>query len=117
MESNVVFVMGRIEDAVCDAVNIVFAIVRPDYQEKADKETLYKGNTNIPLTRAVARCYSFYVMHDKYGFPYSAISKRSGKHINSVIRNVRKVRDGIFFDPIYQHTNVLMLDKLNEGIL
>lgn len=117
MESNRAYMMDKIEGAVCDAVNITFALLRPEYTDKAEKARLYTGNTNIPLIRSVARYYSFYVMHDKYGFTYNRISKRSGKHPNSVMRSVRRVREGIFIDPLYKYVNAIMTDKLNVGIL
>lgn len=106
-----------IERAVCDCVTTVFTVMRPGMLIDADPDTIYQGKTNITLSRACARHFSFYVMHDNFGFTYRQIAMRAGMSERAVMKQVRKVRQMVFIDQVYMELKRLMTLKQEDGIL
>lgn len=88
-------VFAQVERKVCDIVCSRGLEVRPD--------ELYTGRGNIPVARAMARNYIFYVLHNSYGFSYSAISRRAEMNKESVMRCIRKVQYLSESDALYKH--------------
>lgn len=106
-----------VEKAVCDAVNTVFTVMRPDMANNAHPEDIYRDKKNITLSKATARHFCLYALHDKYGFTYKDIASHTGMNEKAVMKCVRKVRNCIFIDTIYMEVNRIMTMKMEDGIL
>lgn len=109
--------MSKVEESVCDAVNIIFSAFRPDLVANVTPKELYAGKTSISLARASARGFAFYVMHDHYALAYSLLAKRSKMNIRSVIRQVKHIRERIFIDALYKELYSQIKTRLEDGIL
>ena len=99
------------ETLVCEAVNKAFEALRPR-AAKVTADGLYAKKGNVPLPVATARHFCFRLLHDVYGLPYSAIARRAGMNVTSVIKKVRKVRLMIFTDNIYKAVNAYINEEL-----
>lgn len=88
-------VFAQVERKVCDIVRSRGLEVRPD--------ELYIGRGNIPVARAMARNYIFYILHNSYGLSYSTISRRAKMNKESVMRCIRKVQDFSESDALYKY--------------
>lgn len=94
-------IINNAETLVCEAVNKAFEALRPG-AARVTADGLYDKKGNVPLPVATARHFCFRLLHDVYGFPYSAIAQRAGMNAASVIKKVRKVRSMMFTDEIYK---------------
>lgn len=81
-------VIRKVERIVCDCVNKVFIGRNPIYPS-----TIYEGRTNIMLTGRIARGAVFTVSHNRFGVPYSDISRHSNISDRNIIRSVRAYKD------------------------
>lgn len=100
---------------VCDAVNVTFATMRPDVKRMASTEGLYEGHGY--LATATARFFVFRTLHDIYGFSYSELSSLSNIKMRRVMRAVKKIRDGIFLDPLYKQIKNEIDKRVTDGLL
>ena len=103
--------INNAETLVCEAVNRAFEALRPGVV-KVTADGLYNKKGNIPLPVATARHFCFRLLHDVYGLPYSAIARRAGMNVTSVIKKVRKVRLMVFTDEIYKTVNTYINEDL-----
>jgi len=108
---------GAVERMVCDVVSGEFMSVRPFVSASVDVGQLYACKKNVPAAVATARHFCFYVMKDVYGFTYSYIAERAGMRIGSVMKSVRKIRYGVFFDPFLIGLHKKIGKRLEDGIL
>lgn len=99
------------ETLVCEAVNKAFEVLRSG-AVKVAADGLYNKKGNVSLPVATARHFCFRLLHDVYGLPYSAIARRAGMNVTSVIKKVRKVRLMVFTDEIYKTVNAYIKEEL-----
>lgn len=104
-------VMLKVEDMVCECVNIALLISEGSI---VTSENVYSGKKNIPFARAVARNFIFDVLHNKYGFSYAVVAQRGNCNRESVMRCVRKCHYLAFTDKIYKEVRELITSKLQE---
>lgn len=105
------YTMQKVETMVCECVS---SIMTEENREQVSCDDVYKGTTNIPFGRIVARNFILEVLHNKYGFSYSALAQRSNMQVTSVMRCVKKCIDFMLYDNIYKRVNMKIELKLRE---
>jgi len=110
-------VLLSVERMVCNIVNGVLAELRPDIKVEASVETLYDGKKNIPYARILARGFSLRTMKDVFGFSYATIANHAGMKKLSVMKNVRKVRTGIFVDSVMKVISDEIQNRIEIGLI
>lgn len=98
-----VVLMSKVERNVCATVSKILA-------GDVNPHDLYIGIGNIPVIRAVARNFTFYILHNRFGLSYSDLSKRAGMTKESVMRCIRKVQYLSESDYMYQN----IMEKVYE---
>ena len=102
-------VIIKIERIVCDCVNKVFHDKNP-----VCPSTIYKGKTNVMLAGKLARGAVFSVLHNRFGFSYSNISRYSNISNRNIIRSVRVYKDIPDSDDAVKRVNELIEVELNK---
>lgn len=87
-------------------------IVSEKLKKEIKREDLYKGVTKIPFSVATVRHFVYYVLKDTYCLPYSYIAKHCGMTIGAIMKNVRKMREVVFFDDFYNDINNAIRKKI-----
>lgn len=105
------YTMQKVETMVCECVSVV---MERNERGGVSVDDVYVGKKNIPLGRAIARNFIFDLFHNRYGFSFSIIAQRSGMHITSVMRCVKKHHDLVECDYMYKEVSSLVDDKLKE---
>lgn len=91
----------KIVSCVCDAVGCVFAVRRPDLLRPLDACTLFESKKSSPMIVSTCRHFVYYVMKDKFGYSYRRISRVAGVSVGEVMKQVRKMREGVFYDALF----------------
>lgn len=102
-------VIIKVERIVCDCVNKVFRDKNPVYPS-----TIYAGKTNAMLTSRIARGAVFSVLHNRFGIPYSDISRYSNISNRNIMRSVRSYKDIPDSDDAVKMVNELIEVELKK---
>lgn len=97
MEDRDKYTLKTVEELVCVSVN-----KNKDYKGvKPSPCNLYEQKKNIPSTLAAARNITLYILHSRYGYAYSFLSRYSNMTKESVMRCVRKCMQRIGYHGLY----------------
>lgn len=97
MEDRDKYTFKAVENLVCTSINN-----HKDYKGvESPPCNLYEQKKNIPSVLAAARNITLYVLHSRYGYSYSFLSRYSNMTKESVMRCVRKCRQRICFHGLY----------------
>lgn len=97
MEDRDKYTFKAIENLVCTSIND-----NKDYKEiEVSPYKFYELKKNIPSVLAAARNITLYILHSRYGYSYSFLSRYSNMTKESVMRCVRKCRQRVGFHNLY----------------
>lgn len=101
---------------VCDAVGCVFAVRRPDLLRPLDASMLYESKKASPMIVSTCRHFVYYVLKDKFGYSYRRISHIAGVSVGEVMKQVRKLREGVFYDALFGEILREIERRMADGI-